>query len=124
MRGEAFVFFLPLVLEAARFLGSSFKVDRLGVLAGGLPVLLDHGLDRVGPDWHGDGLGDVVRRRCSGGEATCPDEAGAGGDGEETAPGWIAWREHELIDCRRVCGWRAKHAVSLGHGICVLRGSG
>jgi hypothetical protein len=24
----------------------------------------------------------------------------------------------------RVCGWRAIHAGSLGHGICVLRGSG
>ena len=23
-------------------------------------------------------------------------------------------------DCRRVCGWRAKHAVSLGHGSLVL----
>ena len=39
------------------------------------------------------------------------------GLGEESAA-------HGIGKCRRVCGWRAKHAISLGHWIRVLCGSG
>jgi hypothetical protein len=57
------------------------------------------------------------RRHRSSSEATSPDETSAGGHGEETSTCRVDGREHRMVDCRRVCGWRAKHAVSLGHGI-------
>jgi hypothetical protein len=114
-RLEVVIFSPPLAMDAACFLESSRKVDRLGVLAGGLPVRLDHGMDRVWPDWHGDGLGDV-RGLCGSGKGAGTDDARDGRSGEETAPGWIARREHYgVVDCRRVCGWRDIHAVSPGH---------
>src|SRR5258706_9228462 len=43
---------------------------------------------------------------------------------------WVAletfghWGGLWIVDCGRVWGWRAMHAVSLGHWIRVLRGSG
>jgi hypothetical protein len=39
------------------FFVSKLDAHRLDVLAGGLLVLLDHVIDRIWPDWHGDGLG-------------------------------------------------------------------
>jgi hypothetical protein len=36
-------------------------------------------------------------------------DGAAGSNGEQAPPGRIDGK------CRRVCGWRAKHAVSLGH---------
>jgi hypothetical protein len=66
---------------------------------------------------HGDGLGDTRVHRSSSGKSAGADNACDGRDGEEMAPRWIAWREHHgVVDCRRACGWRAIHAVSLGHG--------
>jgi putative ABC transport system substrate-binding protein len=45
------------------------------------------------------------------------DDADDRGHGEESSPRWVDGREHHgVVYCRRVCGWRAKHAVSLGHG--------
>ncbi len=67
--------------------------------------------------WHGDGRKDAWVHRGRSGEGTGANGACDRGHGEETAPRWIAWREHHgVVDCRRVCGWRAKHAVSLDHG--------
>ena len=62
----------------------------------------------------GDGLGDVRCHR-SGGKAASASNACDGGHGEKTAPRRIYGR---------VCGWHAKHAVSLDHGIYPPRGSG
>ena len=61
-----------------------------------------------------------IRNGCSDrhgnrGEAADADDAGAGGKGDKASP-----RRVDGVDCRRVCGWRAKHAVSLGHWIPVL----
>src|SRR5260370_26766180 len=87
------------------------------MFADSLSVLLDHVMDRIWPDWHGHGLGDIFgHRRCR--EAASPDGARDRGRGEESAPRRIDGREHHgMVYCRRVCGWRAKHAVSLGHWI-------
>ncbi len=66
---------------------------------------------------HGHGLGDIRRPR-GGGKGASTDGARDRGHSEETAPHGIAWREHHgVVDCRRVCGWRVIHAISLGHGI-------
>jgi hypothetical protein len=64
----------------------------------------------------GDGRRNARRHRGGGKGGASTDGACDRGRGEETAPRWIAWREHYGVgDCRRVYGWRAKHAVSLGH---------
>jgi hypothetical protein len=63
--------------------------------------------------------------RSSSGKSAGADNACDGGHGEETAPRRVAWREHHwVVECRRVCGWRAKHAVSLGHWISTPCGRG
>jgi hypothetical protein len=82
-------------------------------------VLLDHVIDRVWSDSHGHGHGrrDARVHRGSSGKGAGTDDTGDRGQSEEPPSRWIAWREHGLIDYRRVCGWRAKHAVSLSHGI-------
>jgi hypothetical protein len=53
------------------------------------------------------------------GEAADADDAGAGGKGDKASP-----RRVDGVDCRRVYGWCAMHAISLGHWISVLYGSG
>jgi len=101
----------------------AFLFDKCGlVIAASFSVDFDQTKYRI---WQGrgngearqgrNGLGDVRRPRGSG-KGASTDGACDGGHGEETAPRGIAWREHHgMIDCRRVCGWRAKHAISLDH---------
>jgi len=57
-------------------------------------------IDRTG------GAGWGARGHGGNGERADTGDAGAGRNGEETSP--------RRID-RRVCGWRAKHAISSGH---------
>jgi hypothetical protein len=58
--------------------------------------------NRRGADRHGDR-----------GEAADADDAGAGGKGDKASPRRVDGSGG--VDCRRVYGWRAMHAVSLGH---------
>ena len=92
-----------------------FLVVRLGGDEAGVERT-DRVTERTACLRHRDGLEDALVHCGSGGKSAGADDARDRGHGKETAPGWIAWREHHgLIECRRVCGWRAKHAVSLGH---------
>src|ERR1700716_313895 len=72
-------------VRAGAVFKSKLDADGLGVFEAGLSVLLDHFMNRIRPDWHGDGLGGVRGHRCSG-ETASSDDAGAGGHGEESSP--------------------------------------
>src|SRR5882724_11757200 len=93
----------PACTAAVSALVAGPQLERGQVGDVGLPVLVDqveHGIDRIGGAvWPGDGHGSYGERADTG-------NAGAGCDGQETTA--------RRID-RRVCGWRAKHAISLGH---------
>src|SRR5882724_9956611 len=86
-------------------------VKRDLVIAISLSVRFDQAKHRVVPGNRCrrrdcDGFRDVVRRGCGEGETASADHAADCSNGQESAPGRIYGR---------VCGWRAKHAVSLGH---------
>ena len=65
-----------------------------------------------------------IRNGCSDrhgdrGEASGADDPGAGGKGDKASP-----RRVDGVDCRRVYGWCAMHAISLGHLDSLRCGSG
>jgi hypothetical protein len=83
---------------------AGLQIDRSDVGDVGGPVDLDQfedGIDRAGGTGWGSG------RHGSDGERANAGNAGAGRNGQETT-------SRRRID-RRVCGWRAKHAISSGH---------
>jgi hypothetical protein len=55
---------------------------------GKIPVPLDRGIDRIGSAavWHGQGLGNVVRRHRRRGKTAGANDAADGGNSEESAP--------------------------------------
>jgi hypothetical protein len=101
-----------LTCQIGRWVANLFKAclfDKCGrVIEASSSVDLDQGKHRIRPalPGHGHGLGDGRRPR-GGGKGASTDGACGSGRGEESSPRRIY---------RRVCGWRAKHAVSLGHG--------
>src|SRR5712664_843764 len=98
---EALIFFPPLALFATVFFVSKLDPHRLDVLAGGLSVLLDHGIDRIGER----GLGDARRHRSGVQKDAGTSDARAGCNWQESSPRRVDGRAHHgVVDCRRVCG--------------------
>lgn len=71
-------------------------------------MLLDHCMDRIRPDWHGDGRGSFGAR-ADGGKGSGADGACDGTNSEEPPPRRIYGRVYGLwVD--------AMHAIYLDHG--------
>jgi hypothetical protein len=110
----------PRRVEIADLLEPGLLYERDAVCRARPAMGIDHAEHRIWPavPGRGHGRGDARVHRSSTGKGASTDDARDGGHGEETPPRRIAWREHHgVVDCRRVCGWRDIHAVSLGHWI-------
>jgi hypothetical protein len=99
-RDEAFVFLAPLARLAA-VVKSKLDALRLVMIEGGLPVRLDHVINRIRPDWHGQRLGDVCGLRGGREGAGACDR----GHGEEMAPRRVAGTSGG--DLLQTCLWVA-----------------